>query len=170
MKLVQRAQPFRLVHFLPILPVLGICLAGLLPTAAFGGEILLAQDTSPGVVAAYSTSGSLVNANLLTTTPYLTGIGVSGSNVFVASDSGIIGEYTISGGTVNASLITESGGELGDPVIIGSNLFVANYSNGVIGEYTTSGATVNASLISGIGQAAAMALRRMEQELVYHGL
>lgn len=31
MKPVHRAQPFRLFHFLPILPVLGISLAGLLP-------------------------------------------------------------------------------------------------------------------------------------------
>jgi hypothetical protein len=127
-------------------------LAGLLPTAAFGGEILLAEYTNPGVVGAYdSTSGALVNSNLLTTNSDLTGIGVSGSDVFVANEYGTVGEYTTSGGTVNSSLITESGGELGDPVVIGSNLFVANYSTGVIGEYNaTSGATVNASLISGL--------------------
>jgi hypothetical protein len=123
-----------------------------LPTAAFGGEILLAEYTNPGVVGAYdSTSGALVNSNLLTTNSDLTGIGVSGSDVFVANEYGTVGEYTTSGGTVNSSLITESGGELGDPVVIGSNLFVANYSTGVIGEYNaTSGATVNASLISGL--------------------
>ena len=109
-------------------------LAGLLPTAAFGGEIL---DSNYGVnkVAAYdSTSGSLVNPAFISSTDPLN-ILVSGSNVFVSNGFGVVGEYTTSGATVNASLISEpSGGELGSMAVVGSNLFVSNYVNEVVGE------------------------------------
>ena len=100
-------------------------------------------------MAAYSSSsGALLNSDLISMTEPLN-ITVSGSNLFVSNDSGIVGEYTTSGATVNASLINVgSNDELGSMVVIGSDLFVSDYSAGLVGEYTTSGATVNASLIS----------------------
>ena len=50
---------------------------------------------------------------------------------------------------MNASLITGLSGPE-EILILGSNIFVTNFTTGTVGEYTTSGGTVNAALISGL--------------------
>lgn len=109
------------------------------------------------VISEYTTSGTLVNADLITinnNVPF--GLAVSGADIFVANGqdnstagSGSISEYTTSGQLVNASLVSG----LNEPyglAVYGSDIFVANHGSGTIGEYTTSGETVNASLVTGL--------------------
>ncbi len=110
----------------------------------------------------YSTSGTVVNAALVSALDGPSSIAISGSDLFVANqNSGTIGEYTTSGATVNAALIS-----VPDPLYLsvhGSDLFVSSggtgrLNSGFIAEYTTSGATVNASLISGLFYPGAVAV------------
>jgi hypothetical protein len=131
-------------------------LAGLLSTIAFGGEILITNDNSgPNPVAAYSsTSGALLNPTFITMSGDPINITVAGSTLFVSNYNGVVGEYTTSGATVNSSFISVANptDELGSMVVIGSNLFLADYTAGVVGEYNaTTGATINASFISDNG-------------------
>jgi len=138
-----------------------ICFAILAIPAVGRSDVLFVGNTGccsdPGSdeIGEYTTSGTTVNASLITGLNDTFSIAVSGSNLFVSNSvSGTIGEYTTSGATVNASLITG----LNDPagiVVAGSNLFVASRitfggnptGTGTIGEYTTSGTTVNAGRI-----------------------
>jgi hypothetical protein len=107
-----------------------------------------------GTIAQYTTSGTLVNASLISGLGAVTHLlAVSGSDLFVVSGQNI-GEYTTSGATVNPSLISGflSAGifDIGGIAVDGANLFVTDNPGGRIAEYTTSGALVNASLISGL--------------------
>jgi hypothetical protein len=105
-----------------------------------------------GTVGEYTTSGTVVNASLISGLNSPTSIAVSGNDLFVASFGShgyTIGEYMTSGSTVNASLITGFDSPQGIAVS-GNDLFVSNTGDGTVGEYTTSGATVDANLISGL--------------------
>jgi hypothetical protein len=111
-----------------------------------------------GIIGEYNTSGSVVNASLITGLYGPSAIAISGNNLFVANWNtdgsnpnavGTVGEYTTSGASVNPSLITGLRTPSGI-AINGDELFVADTGNGRIGEYTTSGTTVNGSLISGL--------------------
>ena len=127
--------------------------ASVLAMPALGDEILVTTATGVGE---YTTSGTTVNAHLITT-PFANpvGIAVSGSNLFVMSNAnGVVGngkiaEYTTSGTLENANFITGLSSPI-SMVVSGSNIFVASVQGGTVGEYTTSGATVNASLIAGL--------------------
>jgi hypothetical protein len=116
---------------------------------AQGSDIFVTNENND-TVGEYTTSGTTVNASLITGLSSPIAIAVSGSDIFVASlVGGTISEYTTSGTLVNASLISEPN----LPVAIavsGSDIFVANLNTNTIGEYTTSGATVNAALITGL--------------------
>ena len=108
----------------------------------------------------YTTSGSTVNASLISGLNSVGSIALSGSDLFVVNENAdTISEYTTSGALVNPSLIT---GVNGDIAVSGSKLFIENPNrnslNGAIGEYTTSGAIVNTSLISGLNTPLAIAV------------
>jgi hypothetical protein len=137
-------------------------LLGLLTSGVARADNIFVTSAGPnitygGTVGEYTTSGATVNASLISGLNEPTGIGVSGSNLFVANyfyaAGTTVGEYTTSGATVNASLISGLSVPFG-VAVSGSNLFVTTFgtsvSSGGVGEYTTSGATVNASLISGL--------------------
>ena len=112
---------------------------------ATSGTHLFVANLLTGTIGEYTTSGALVNPGLvsglgnLLPGPIL--VAVSGSDLFVGSDTGAIGEYTTAGATVNADLFSGS-----DIAGSGSDLFVVYGDK--IGEYTTAGSTVNASLIT----------------------
>ena len=112
-----------------------------------------------GTIGEYTTSGTPVNANLVTGLSFPVGLAVSGSDLFVTTYNNVtgkggIGEYTTSGAIVNASLVSGLPYFPQGVAVSGTNLFVVgggSYSNpqtGTIGEYTTSGAIVNASLVT----------------------
>jgi DNA-binding beta-propeller fold protein YncE len=62
----------------------------------------------------YMTSGSTVNASLITGFDSPQGIAISGNDLFVSNTGdGTVGEYTISGGTVNTDLISGLSGPYG---------------------------------------------------------
>jgi hypothetical protein len=113
------------------------------------GTHLFIANTLSGTIGEYNTTGTTVNASLITglggfgSGPIA--VGVSGSDLFVLRVTGTIGEYTTSGGTVNASLITGVGEGF---AISGSDIFVT--SGNKIAEYTTGGTLVNSSLITGL--------------------
>jgi len=157
----------RMHHTLAILPAAFRCAVAILFAAA---EILTVPETTrggtlfetnyagdgsgSGTIGEYTTSGTPVNASLITGLTGPSGIAVSGSNLFVVNgnfgnNQGTIGEYTTSGTTVSASLITGLNSPFGIAVA-GSNLFVTNNAIGTIGEYTTAGVTVNPALITGL--------------------
>jgi PEP-CTERM motif-containing protein len=116
----------RLSSLAPKLSGLFAILLGLMlqQRSAHADEILVTNNVA-GTVGAYTTSGATINASLISglTEPHW--VAVSGSDVFVTSESGTLGEYTTSGGTVNASLITGLNVPVGIGVS-GSDLFVAN--------------------------------------------
>ena len=126
---------------------------------AISGSDLFVVNTGNASVGEYTTSGSTVNASLISSLVNPWAIAISGNDLFIASDSGpnngTVKEYTTSGAFV-ATVLTHL-----DYVyaiaISGSDLFVDNTAagqigSGSIGEYTLSGSTVNASLITGLNQ------------------
>jgi hypothetical protein len=131
--------------------------AGAAGVAAAGSDIFVeGEDT--GNVAEFTTSGSLVNANLIAELNVPIGIAASGTDLFVANSgffNGSIGEYTTSGAVVNASLISglNIAGEAQPLAISGSDLFVLSdiSFNDVISEYTTSGTLITSNLVGSLG-------------------
>ena len=78
-----------------------------MPIAAYGGTIFVTNSAS-GTIGEYTTSGATVNASLISTMAYTSGIAASGSDLFVENFTGTVSticEYTTSGGTVKAPLI-----------------------------------------------------------------
>jgi len=112
-------------------------------------QIFVAGFTD-GTIQKYTTSGTVVNASLVTGLSEPAALVVSGSNLFSANAAtGTIGEYTTSGAAVNAALVTGLHLPFG-LAISGQNLFVANANNGTIGQYTASGTAVNTALVTGL--------------------
>ncbi len=109
------------------------------------GSNLYVANFNAGTIGQYTTSGSIVNASLISVQGP-TQVVVSGSRLFVLDNTGTIGEYTLSGDVVNASLI--SGLSAYNFAVLGSNIFVAVH--GGVSQYTTAGVLVNAALISGV--------------------
>ncbi len=72
--------------------------------AAAGSNLFVLN--SAGTVGAYATSGSAINASLLTGLIDPIAIATSGSFLYVLSSNGTIGKYTTTGVTVNAALVT----------------------------------------------------------------
>uniref|UniRef100_UPI004048B1EF Vgb family protein n=1 Tax=Orrella sp. TaxID=1921583 RepID=UPI004048B1EF len=113
-------------------------------------QSLFVTDYANRTIGAYTTSGAVVNASLVSGLSGPLGIAVSGSNIYVADNAnGTIGAYTTSGAVVNANLVSGLRNPYGIAVS-GSNIYVTEVFNGTIGAYTTSGAVVNASLVSGL--------------------
>jgi hypothetical protein len=121
-------------------------------------------------VAAYTTSGALVNGSLITGLQaafqfgFLGDLALSGESLFVASwgtNNGLsyqdtVGKYTLSGLAVNPTLITNNGIATA-LAVSNSQIFVRTSPDNMettaidtIGEYTISGALVNPALITGL--------------------
>ena len=81
--------------------------------AVSGNDLFIASFSSQEhsyVIGEYTTSGSTVNASLITGFDASQGIAISGNNLFVSNTGdGTVGEYTTSGATVNTSLISGLG-------------------------------------------------------------
>ena len=107
-----------------------------------------------------SSTGAVINGDLVGSLPYPSGVLVSGTNLYEINRGasaqfavGSIGLYTTAGATVNASLVTDIYNPTGI-VSAGGNLFVTGtygsptggLTNGYLGEYTTSGTAINATL------------------------
>ena len=114
-------------------------------------QSLFVTNFGNGKIGAYTTSGAVVNASLVSGLSQPVGIAVSGSNIYVTEKfNGTIGAYnTTSGAVVNASLVSGLNNPSGIAVS-GSNIYVTELFNGTIGAYTTSGVLVNARLVSGL--------------------
>jgi hypothetical protein len=139
-------------------------LVGAIPDMEVSGDKLFLALGNLQRIAEYTTSGVLVNPNLIPGLSLAQGIAISGDKLFVLNLSGInvpligtVGEYTLSGTPVNPSLITGLISPT-DIAVSGGSLFVVNQGNafeglpGTIGKYTTSGETVNATLVSGLNE------------------
>ncbi len=121
---------------------------------AVDGNDLFISNESLGTISEYTTSGTLINAALISGLHNPEMMAISGGHLYVAeydfgTSNGIVGEYTTSGATINPALISGLHGPAGI-AIFGSDLFVSNFDVGTIGEYTTAGAVVNTALISGL--------------------
>jgi len=130
--------------------VLAIGLAAI-PGNSFATLFVVSFGNGPntGTIGAYTNSGAVINASLITGLNGAGSVAVSGGFLYVITSDGKIGKYTTSGATVNASLVTGLN-QPTDIEVSGNQIFVADFGHGSIGEYTTSGATINASLISGV--------------------
>lgn len=119
-------------------------------TTGSGGSGDIFVTFQSGTVGEYTTSGTPVNASLITGLGSATSIAASGGYLFITNSwAGTIAKYTTSGALVNAALVSG----LDTPwaiAVSGSDLFVASANGGTIGEYTTAGAVVNENLISGL--------------------
>jgi hypothetical protein len=74
---------------------------------AVSGSDLFVTNSQTNTIGEYTTSGTTVNASLVSGLNFPAGIAVSGSDLFVTNHGGgSIGEYTTSGATVNASLVS----------------------------------------------------------------
>ena len=70
-------------------------------------QSLFVTDNANGTIGAYTTSGAVVNASLVSGLQAPVGIAVSGSNIYVTDyANGTIGAYTTSGAVVNANLVS----------------------------------------------------------------
>jgi hypothetical protein len=153
---------YNFAFLLPSLAAAAVFWAG--PTIGQAGEIFITANShslqTAGVVAEYTTDGTLVNGSLVQGLSVPEGIAVSGNDLFVSSDgAGTIGEYdATTGATINASLIRNIN-SAGDIIARNGDLFVAHGSNtSIVSEYTTSGTLVNASFITGLDEAGTMQL------------
>ena len=111
------------------------------------GQIFV-SDWSNGQVGEWTTSGSSVNASLITGLSQPDGIAESDGYLYVANQqANTVGKYTMSGQAVDASFITG----LSAPtqlVASGTTLYVMNTSNSTIGKYTTAGQTLDSAFIT----------------------
>jgi len=129
-----------------------------LPATASGDNIFVA-NAGASTVGEYTTSGTTVNASLISGLDGPGAIAVSGSNLLVASFSltvpnWVVGEYSTSGATLDATLVSglPYPTQIGAIAVSGSTLFVSNVydpaNDWEVGEYTITGAMVNASLLT----------------------
>ena len=120
--------------------------------ASSGSDLFVTQFFSNGSseISEFNTSGGVVNPSIALpagSSP-LTGLAVSGSNVFVVDyGTGTIGEYTTSLALENASFITDT--EL--PLAIAASatdIYVFNGGNGLVSDYSTSGTLESSNFLS----------------------
>jgi hypothetical protein len=138
--------------------------------ALSGSDIFLATGSSAtGIIEEYTTSGLLVNSDLVSDLAYPDAIAASSSDLFVVNGSAV-SEYSTSGTLVNSSLISFSPQTIVSGLAVsGSDLFVetnTNGLNGIIGEYTLSGAAVNASLVQGLTNGEGIAVQDVPEPSV----
>src|SRR5580693_6407606 len=101
-------------------------------TVTLKAQDIYVANYDSGTIGEYTTSGTTINADLVSGTFNPVGMVFSGNDLFVESWQRV-GEYTTSGETVNASLFSG----LDEPqglAISGNDLFVANLGSGYIGE------------------------------------
>jgi hypothetical protein len=121
--------------------------AALALTAPIRADILV-SNYGTNTVRRYTDAGGLISSNFITFAEP-TGIAVSGTNVFVASDlTGTINLYNTSGALITANLITGLS-HPHDLIISGDSLYVADSSNSRIGKYSISGNSYNANFVTG---------------------
>jgi uncharacterized delta-60 repeat protein len=112
-----------------------------------------------GTIAQYTTSGALVNANLVSGLMDPGGISVSGTNLYVVNEvndmnnRGLfpVGEYdTTTGQPINSSFLTGLNSPTGTAES-GGDLFVGDLNDGTIGTFNAaSGAAVSDPLVEGL--------------------
>jgi hypothetical protein len=121
------------------------------PGVAWGTNLFIA-DYNSGTIGEYSLSGVPLNTNLVSGLVELTGLVVSGGNMYVSTllpGNGAIAEYTLSGVPVKTNLIPG----LRNPIIrgiAGGDLYVGNYPNpdiAWIAVYTLSGTPITTNLV-----------------------
>jgi len=132
---------------------------------AVSGSDLFVLNISSGTIGEYTTSGTAINASLVTgLNESPSDLAISGSELFIANaGNNTIGEYTLGStpGTIASSKPALISGLVGPQAIAatGADLFVTSgATTNIVGEYTTSGSTVNASLVTGLTNAFAIAV------------
>jgi hypothetical protein len=110
-------------------------------------------------VGKYTTSGAVVDHDLIGGLSIPNTLAVSGNKLFVADiGNGEIGKYTTSGEPLNANLVPEASSVSGIAVF-GNSLFVANFSLGTISQYNaTTGELVTPTLVAGLDHPSALAV------------
>jgi hypothetical protein len=114
--------------------------------ATVKAQYIYVANYGNGAIGEYGSDGSTINAALISA-GYLSGVAISGTNLFVSHALySTVSEYTTSGTIVNDVLV--DGGRPGNMVISGDYLFIVNIDN--VGVFTTSGTILNSSLITGL--------------------
>jgi MYXO-CTERM domain-containing protein len=127
---------------------------------ALGGQIYVASYNTnfQGQVGEYdSTTGTAINASLVSGLNEPFGVAVAGGKLYVASfaqnqaGAGTIGVYDATTGTpINASLVTGLNGP-GNIAVSGGHLFVGSFGDSTVSEYdATTGAGQATPLLSGV--------------------
>lgn len=153
----------RVENFIPALGYLNAS-----DVAASGSNVFIVNFMA-GTVGEYTSSGTAVNASLISGLNGPDAIAVSGSNLYVLDEYGTVGKYSTDGAVVDASLIAGASLPSGynDIAVYGSNLFLLNGASGTISEYTTSGALVNASLVTGLNNPSRMAVAAVPEPATF---
>jgi len=113
-------------------------------------------------VGEYTTSGSPVNASLVTGIQDLNYAAISGNSLYLSNEGSPnrVGEYNATtGAAIKSSLVTLSPGVAEGVAVSGGNLFLVDTADNVIGEYNaTTGAVINKSFITGLNLPTAIAI------------
>ena len=121
-----------------------------------GNDLFVGDGTTVGEYNA--TTGAPINTSLITGIAGfgVTGLAISGNDLFVTADSETVGEYNATtGAPINASLFQDGNGVVSAIVASRSDIFVGTWGYAV-GEYTTSGTLVNSALDAGYFNAMAI--------------
>ena len=110
--------------------VLAIGLAAI-PANSFATLFVVSFGNGPntGTIGAYTNSGAVINASLITGLSDPLSVAASGGFLYVTTLDGKIGKYTTSGATVNASLVTGLN-QPTDIEVSGNRIFVADFGHG----------------------------------------
>lgn len=122
------------------------------------GQLFVTTGTN-NFVGESALSSPELNPAFLSQFNRITGLGVSGNNLFVAdagddvilenAGPGSVSEYTLAGALVTPSLISDLDSPPGALTVSGNKIFVET-EDGTIGEYMLDGTPVNDSLVSGL--------------------
>lgn len=121
------------------------------------GHLFIGSDGNNNVVE-YSTSGMLLNANLISLASAPRSLAVDNNGHIYVGINGGIRLYSTSGQLLNPSLISGLLNPYSIALDGAGNLYVADAESGVVGKYTTSGQTINANLITGLSAPDSLAL------------
>jgi hypothetical protein len=111
-----------------------------------------------GMVGEYDpNTGDPINPSLLTNLSFVYGLGSSGDNLYVSTESTGVGDYNVSTGSWNPTFLTGTNFPAG-VVQSDGNIFVANYGASTVGEYASNGTLINPNYLTNLNGAWGLAV------------
>lgn len=117
------------------------------------------SSVGSGSVGLYSTSGTPLNASLITGLFQPRGMVTDEQgNLFFTTGFGRIVEFSRTGAVIHDPLVSGLSEPMGLALDLSGHLFVTKWDPGQVGEYATSGQVINSALITGLSFATGIAL------------